>query len=346
MAAASSDSPRPSEALWCEISKGPDVEPSDVDAMVLPVFPSSAVLWPASTVRVGVMEPAHVKMYHDMIMSGSRYVVAPLARLGARPQCGPDAPPESMPQTCWLQRSAAVLRLEELEDHRHKDGMINYVAKHVVNMRASIRRVLNPSSLFVDSPDEKRSDYLRVEVQLLPGSFDTSSINNTLEEDAMEDEETLAELCVGLESLRRLSLELEEPCIPQVSMDGVKQLSSWQLAELWYQTRLRVLEHREKQRVKLAVNEWLQEQKEAGRVFDDPSSAIEAMPERVQQDLWRANQAEGRIAPAVADRDFYEPFLRLMAAVSGKERAALLTTLVGTELKRTQARASIRRVLS
>jgi len=329
------------QRLWHEVSMGPDLEPES-DAVVLPVFPSSAVLWPNNTVRLGVMEPAHEKMYHDMLMSGSRYVVAPLARLGSSPDCSEDASADSLPQSCLLQSTAAVLRLEELEDRRQQGHPLQYVAKHVVNMRASIRRVLNPSALFVSSRDEMRNDYLRVEVDLYPEKFDDPASGA-----AANNEETLKELCDTFSSLRNLSMELEEPPVPEVCVDmaSVQQFSSWQLAELWYQTRLRQLEHRERQRVKLAVNEWLHVQKMQGNAYADPSSAIEAMPDYLRTEVARVNQEDGRVAPSVADLDFYEPFLKLLASPTPEERNELLVGFAAAELKQTQARASIRNVL-
>eukprot|EP00440_Ansanella_granifera_P003875 gb/GFBE01004206.1/.p1 GENE.gb/GFBE01004206.1/~~gb/GFBE01004206.1/.p1 ORF type:complete len:378 (+),score=63.59 gb/GFBE01004206.1/:1-1134(+) len=321
---------------WLEVTRAPDMEAKGT-GRVLPVFPSPSILWPGGVAQFGVIEPAHQRLYQDLLESGARHVVAPLvyspvAHCGAGREGFPQRPDKYS-----LHSVAAVLRLEELQDASESSGgLVKYVAKHLVEGRARIKRALNPSALFETNEDQEKTDYLRVEVELLPEQDPEE------EEASSPAEDTAAELAGAWEELRLLSEQLVEPRFESPLVpEKVAAASSWRLSESWYKLRSQVHNHREQARIATAVNAWIKAEKEQGRLHGNPSKALEHMPQPLLDVVLRLNSPTG----PKFETSFYDPFLRLLAAGGHPKRKELLLQMALEEVKTVRARMSIRDLL-
>jgi len=304
----------PSRALpgsWLEVSSTPTVEPS-ADARVMPVFPAPAVLWPENTVEFCVVEPAHRRLYEDLLMSGARQIVAPFARMFLKEG------------SCLMHDTAAILHLTELKDMTQRTGgTMKYLARHSVVGRASIKRVLNPSALFDTNSDGQRVNYLRVEAEVLP---DTGREPGSMD------------LVQHWTDLAAVSHRIDEPRMGNVSAKEVTTASNWQLAALWYKLQVAVRAHRAEAQVADAVNSWMKQEREQGRLHQDASNALDSLPGPLVDQIKRL---KGPLGPQL-DLMFYEPFLTLLGTSDAHARSQLLEKMAHEELKLTRARASVR----
>jgi len=320
--------------LWVEVSGGPEVE-AEKGATVLPVFPTPALVWPDNIVQLAVADPSQYSLYEHLLMTGRRTIIAPIARLPKT--AGACTGEDGAPSQCWLQGTAAVLHLDELKDATEKSGgKIKYIAKHTVVGRASIEKVLNPSALFEVDEHQLRTDYLRVQVKLHHDDEDP------LQERSSSHAASVSELAGAWDEVGLLAERLGESRHSVSAMESATQhltpeISTWRLANMWHKLRTCVQSNREQNRIAAAVNTWIQQEKDQGRLHCDPGQTLSAMPRQLLEEVTRVNCPIG----LKFDDDFYAPFLRLIAADSASERHALLLDMARDEAKNARARLSI-----
>jgi len=296
---------------WLQVTNTPTVDASE-GARVMPVFPAPAILWPENTVEFCVVEPAHRRLYQDLLTSGAREIVAPFARMFLADG------------SCLMHDTAPVLHLTELKDMTAKtNGAMKYLARHSVVGRASIKRLLNPSALFETDATQQRVNYLRAETEVLQ---DTGRGWGSLE---------LAEYWGDLASVAQ---RIDEPRMGNVSAKEVSAISNWQLSALWYKLQVAVRAHRAEAQVADAVNSWIQKEQEQGRIHKDASDALDTLPRPLLDQIKRL---KGPLGPQF-DLRFYEPFLTLLGTNDARTRKQLLESMALDELKLTRTRASLK----
>jgi len=300
-----------SSGSWLEVTNTPTVEASE-GASVMPVFPAPAILWPESTVEFCVVEPAHRRLYQDLLATGARQVVAPFARMFLADG------------SCLMHDTAPVLHLTELKDMTERtNGAMKYLARHSVVGRASIKRLLNPSALFETDATQQRVNYLRAETEVLQ---DTGRETGS------------PELAQYWGDLAAVAQRIDEPRMSNVSVKEVSAASHWQLAALWYKLRVAVHAHRSEAQVADAVNSWIQKEQEQGRMHKAAGDALETLPQPLLNQIKRL---KGPLGPQL-DMRFYEPFLTLLGTNDAQSRKQLMESMALEELKLTRTRASLK----
>lgn len=300
------------------------------DATVMPVFPQKTIAWPGNTVELKIVEPGHRRMYEDLLLSGKRRILAPLARL---PGTEPAAPAEE----CRLHGMGSVLFLQELKEvSEQTGGAVKYVAKHTVTGRANITRLLNPSALLKTNASAESVDYLQAEVVVM-------------EEPEMEllQTDTAKVLISAWEELRMLSASLDEPRLE--SEQAIKQCilmqSTWQVVHLWERLQVATRTHREKVLVRSAMKEWIEGRQLMGELPQQLPQQLDitsiGMPELLVAAYVRSHSAGG----IEMEGDFWEALLHILAASSAEKRRSLLLQWAQEEIKLLRARAGLRDLL-
>lgn len=301
------------------------------DATVMPVFPLRTIEWPGNKVEIKVDDPAHVRMYQELLESGKRRIVAPLSR-----PADADAQSESAAEK-RLHSMATVLQLEDLKiDEWEKGGAAKYVATHKVVGRAEIVRLLNPSALFEKDNSGAKVSYLQAEVNVLTDP-DAEIVQTA----------TAKQLIDSLEELRKLSERLDEPRLQSelIIKQSVLMTSTWHLIDLWQRLQIASQTHRARAHVHRLLRDWIKGQQSVGRLptplpqhinlaaLDAPASVVEA--------FMRVRNPEG----IDLGSEFWDRLLSMLAAKDAEERWTLLLEWTQEEVNLALARASLHKLM-
>lgn len=317
---------------WVEVK---DRAPANATAgsTVLPIFPLSIVNWPGAQVILKTIHPFQKRMYTDILESGSRRIVVPFTKslpdgkvrfnkMGARDH--------------RIHSVGSVLYLDELQEVKGEDM---YLARHKVEGRCRIKQLLNPSALFEVGPAGIQKDYLRAEVELLETSQDMSN---------SDDEDTVL-LRQTWEGLRKLAERTGEPRLssPDLIEGPLSNSSTWHLAYLWQQLQQQVKKHREKARVASAIDTWISDEQNVGRLPSVMPEQIDAsqlnLPPLLLDHAMKAHKSDG--TDLDDERDFWEPYLRILATDSSAKRVRILLDEALREVEVTRTRALLRDML-
>ena len=146
------------QGSWIEVSESAALEAAE-NATVLPVFPLSSIYWPGTEARLNIIDPAYIKMYDDILLSGSRRFVVPYTRSlpGGRVRYA-----EMAPKDRRLFYIGSLLYLTDLQEVSSQTGdRVKYVVSHEVQGRVRLRRLLNPSALFETDSEGNKVNYLK-----------------------------------------------------------------------------------------------------------------------------------------------------------------------------------------
>lgn len=304
----------PQSSEWLPVVNRPTVETTDENITVLPVFPLSSVYWPGSEATLQIIDPAYRKMYDDILMSGSRRSVVTFTRSlpGGRVRYADMEEGDRR-----LFRIGSLLYLTDLEEvSGQTDGHVKYVAKHEVQGRVQLLRLLNPSALFETDGKGNKVNYLRAEARILPEEKNPG-------EDG--EESWRSELLDSWQDFQSLAQKFEEPHIAGDFFSKVApRVSSGILAAAWQQLQVQTQLVRRQKRAMEEVKKIIEE----GRM-----SQREAL-ELVFQ----------KAGPLDLGWDFWEQLLPLLAANSW-QRGELLLGLVREELKLAKTRFALKEAL-
>lgn len=326
--AASSSSSSPASALqWLQVADLPAQEASP-HAVVMPVFPLSAIEWPGSIVDLNIIDPAYRRMYDDILSSGARRFLVPFTRSlpGGRVRYA-EMPEEDR----RLHAIGSVLFLEDLREVSDITGdAVKYVTRHSVRGRARMLRLLNPSALFKTDSNGNKIDYLRAEVELL----DTIQADAADIEDPTMGTEASEILSHELRQLGEVAQAVNEPRLKGLEMEppSLALMGTWRLAESWMAQQMAVRITRGRSRLLQEAREWIATEQQAGRLPAD--LPVEHMLRGISAGV-----------PELDD-DFWEPLLGLLASSDARERANKLIELARTELQLLRARTSLRAVFT
>jgi len=326
------------DTRWLEMAMDEDEITPKADATVWPVFPLRTIAWPEHTIELKVIEPAHRQLYDDLLRTGRRTFVAPLARLPPGGHASQETPAEER----RIHAIAPVLELLDLQEvGADTGGVVKYIAKHKVVGRARITRILNPSALFETDQAGARVDYLRAEVQPLPDN------EPTLDGETWEFS-VFQELASTWETLRTMSEVLDEPRLPSkdVLENRVYSSSTWQLLEFWQRLQICTQTYRDKACAAGMVTDWVEQQQQLGNLPAELPKQVDASQIGMPQSLMEAVHKLQTTAPVVELRpEFMAPILEVMAEDDYKERVAMLTELAANQVKVLQARIALRNML-
>lgn len=304
----------PQSSEWLPVVNGPTVE-TDENITVLPVFPLSSVYWPGSEATLQIIDPAYRKMYDDILMSGSRRFVVTFTRSlpGGRVRYADMEEGDRR-----LFSIGSLLYLTDLEEvSGQTDGHVKYVAKHEVQGRVQLLRLLNPSALFETDGKGNKVNYLRAEARILPEE----------EKNPGEDgeESWRPELLESWQDFQSLAQKFEEPHIAGDFFSKVApRVSSGILAAAWQQLQVQTQMVRRQKRAMEEVKKIIEE----GRMSQ--KEALELVFQKA--------------GPLDLGWDFWEQLLPLLAANSW-QRGELLLGLVREELKLAKTRFALKEAL-
>lgn len=311
---------------WLEVIKGPQQAPAE-DATVMPVLPLRTIEWPGNKVELTVSDPAHVRMYQDLLASGRRQILAPLAR-GEQLDNG---------DRHKLHSVGVVLQLEDLKIVSEDAGMAKtYKVSHKSMGRAKILRLLNPSALYDKGQKGEILDYLQAEVEVYQDP--KAEVVQTA---------TAKLLMDSLEELRAVSERLDEPRLQSQTIikQSVLATSTWQLMDLWQRLHIAYMTHREKVHVHHVLREWVERQQEAGKLptpLPNQLSLAELdAPESVVKAFMRVRN------PGLVDMgsEFWDRLLQILATNQAQQRWQLLLEWTQEEVNLALARASVKGVV-
>ncbi|CAJ1367021.1 unnamed protein product [Effrenium voratum] len=306
---------------WLPVASTPALEPAD-DATVLPVFPLSSVYWPGSEATLQIIDPAYRKMYDDILMSGSRRFVVTFTRSlpGGRVRYA-EMPEEDR----RLFEIGTVLYLTDLEEvSSQTGGQVKYVAKHEVQDRAQLVRLLNPSALFETDSKGNKINYLKAEVRLLPS-----------EEENTGEETWRGDLLDTWRQLQVLSHQFQEPHLAGSFFSSVApNVSSWVLAAAWQQLRVAT-------QVKRLQKQAMEDVKQYIESGDFKSLTQEEALKKLPPGLLR--RLSGQVD---LDQDFWLALLEILSADSAQQRGEKLAELVEAELKLSRTRFALKQALN
>jgi len=309
---------------WLEVSATEALEPSD-NATVLPVFPLCSLYWPGTEARLNIIDPAYIKMYDDILLSGSRRFVVPFTRSlpGGRVRYAEMAPADRK-----LFEVGSLLYLTDLQEVSSQTGaQVKYVVSHEVQGRVKLVRLLNPSALFETDSNGNKINYLRAEVEILP------------EETDPEPKEAGAwreELLDSWKQLHALARSFEEPRVGEEFFKVGPNVTTWVLAAAWQELQVATQIDRRQKSAIADVEQYLRSMK----AQDAAMTGKEAL-RRLPSGLLRALSGNVDLPP-----DFWEPLLQILAASGVRDRGQLLLELVQNELKLAQTKRSLKEALS
>ncbi|CAK8998959.1 Serine/threonine/tyrosine-interacting protein B [Durusdinium trenchii] len=242
-------------------------------------------------------------MYDDILLSGSRRFVVAFTRSlpGGRVRYAkmPEGDRRLFSVGCW-------------------DGAQKYIAKHEVQGRVQLQRLLNPSALFETDAKGNKVNYLRAEVQLLPEPPLPAN-------DVPSAETWRAELLETWQQLQGLAVSFGEPHLAESFFTEVApRISSGILAAAWQQLQVQTQMVRKQRRAMEEVRKIMEE----GTMSQDEAFA----------------QVLAQSRPTDLDWDFWEQLLPLLAA-EPEQRGPMLQELVRDELKLSKARLSLKEAL-
>lgn len=318
---------------WLELHMEPDVEKSD-GAEILPVFPLRTIEWPGNEVRLKVSEPAHVRLYQDLLMRGGRRLVAPFVAL---PE-GNDSPAAAR-----LFSVGAVLHLEELEEMTEKTGgQVKYIATHSVEGLARLKRVLNPAAILIRNPEGQKVDYMRAEVEMhtvQTREADQADFNSTAS--------LRSKLVDAWEEIRLIAERLNEPRLNSAKYlnERVTSASLCQLADLWQRLGLNLESHRGRQRVQGEVKEWISVQQARGKLPQVLPPQLDIAKLGLPGNLVEAFVKYHSQGSVSTDIRFWEPLLEILVAEGPEERGMLLLQQAEKEARLARARVALKELL-
>lgn len=298
---------------------------------MLPVFPLRTIEWPGNTVELKVIDPAHRRMYEELLWSGKRRVVAPLAKL----PIASDAPETEERR---VHSMAPVLLLQDLKEvSGQTGGVVKYIAKHTVVGRARIQRLLNPSALFETDGTGAKVSYLQAEVEVL-------------EEPKMEllKTSTAKELIDVWEEFRAISESQDEPRLQSEDLikRSVLTTSTWQLADLWQRLLVAIRTYREKARLHAEVREWIRLRQSQGRLPQQLPPRLDAgqigLPQHLREELVKS---QGPIGVEFGS-EFWDQLVTILATDDPETRRELLLQWAHEEVRVSEARKALRGVFS
>jgi len=353
---------------WLHVENGTSIE-SSPDAVILPAFPLTAIDWPGCTVELRIIDPAYRKMYNDLLASGARRFIVPFTKTLL-----PDGRVRyaEMPlEDRRMFRICPVLEFESIKDRsKQTQDDVKYVVQHSVCGLARLKRILNPSALFLldtsgredpfrgdcADPDGKvrhaqgnLGDYLRAEVEFLDDGDVLSGANMTA-----DSAQRLIELWTGI---YERSVQVGEPRMK--SADFIKEhvltSSTWRLAESWRNLKMALWSHRDRILVRRQAWDWIKKEQDAGRLPHDLPPDFNIKEAGLPQSLgrnsflwsvrarkWNAHPGGGHCLPG----DFWDPMLRLLSARNVQERSEILIDMAQEEINLMYARDAVRCALS
>jgi len=193
-----------------------------------------------------------------------------------------------------------------LDELQEVKGEDMYLARHKVEGRCRIKQLLNPSALFEVGPAGIQKDYLRAEVELLETSQDMRN---------SDDEDTVL-LRQTWEGLRKLAERTGEPRLssPDLIEGPLSNSSTWHLAYLWQSVMPEQIDASQLNLPPLLLDHAMKAHKSDGTDLDD-------------------------------ERDFWEPYLRILATDSSAKRVRILLDEALREVEVTRTRALLRDML-
>jgi len=319
------------DSSWFELRVEPEVEESD-ETEVMPVFPLRTIEWPGTDVQLKVGEPAHQKLYQELLLRGGRRIVAPFVLL-----------PEGNVGPARLFAVGAVLHLEELKDMTDKTGgQIKYVATHSIVGLARLKRVLNPAAMLEKNAEGQRLNYMRAEVDMFEfqtREADQADINSTAS--------LRSKLGDVWEEIRLIAERLNEPRLNSARylIERVTTSSFCQLAYLWQRLGLNLESHRGRQRVQGEVKEWILVQQARGKLPQVLPPQLDISKLGLPGPLVEAFEKYHSEGAVSTDIKFWEPLLEILAAEGPEERGALLLQQAQKEARMAQARVALKELL-
>jgi len=316
---------------WLELRVEPDKDESE-EAEVLPVFPLRTIEWPGNEVQLKVSEPAHKRLYQDLLLRGCRRLVAPFVALPGGNE-GPNR----------LFTVGAVLHLEELQDMTEKTGgQFKYIATHSVEGLAQLKRVLNPAAMLTKNSEGRRLNYMRAEIEMLAyqtKEADQAEFNSTASlRSKLED---------AWEEIRLIAERLNEPRLNSARYltERISSSSLCQLADLWQRLGLNLDAHRGRLRVNLQVKEWISVQQARGNLPQVLPQQIDISKLGLPVPLVEAVVKYYSQGAVSTDIVFWEPLLEILVAKGPEERGALLLQQAQKEARMARARVALKDLL-
>jgi len=286
----------------------------DDGVTVLPVFPLSSLYWPGSEATLQIIDPAYRKMYDDILMSGSRRFVVTFTRSlpGGRVRYA-----DMEEEDRRLFSIGSLLYLTDLEEvSGQTGGHVKYVAKHEVQGRVQLLRLLNPSALFETDAQGNKVNYLQAEARILPEE----------KGDVEKGEESWrGELLEAWQEFQALAQKFDEPHIAGDFFSKVAPtVSSGILAAAWQQLQVQTQMVRRQKRAMEEVKKMMEE-----RRISQEEAFAQVLRKSGALDLgW----------------DFWEGLLPLLAA-NADARGEMLMALVREELKLAKTRFALKEAL-
>lgn len=316
---------------WLELRVEPEVEEPE-EAEVLPVFPLRTIEWPGNEVQLKVGEPAHQRLYQDLLLRGGRRLVTPFL---AQTE-GNDGPAR-------LFAVGAVLYLEDLQDMTEKSGgRMKYVATHSVEGLARLKRVLNPGAGLTVNAEGQRLDYMRAEVEMI--AYQTKEADQADFNSTASLRDRLGDVW---EEIRLIAERLNEPRLNSARYlnERITSSSLCQLADLWQRLGLNLESHRGRQRVNLQVKEWILVQQARGNLPQVLPQKLDIAELGLPVPLIEAFVKYHSQGAVSTDIDFWEPLLEILVAEGPEERGALLLRQAEKEASMARARVALKDLL-
>jgi len=321
---------------WLEVLDQPSIDATP-GTTILPVFPLTAIEWPGSTAQLNIIDPAYRRMYDDILMSGARRFMVTFTKSlpGGRVRYA------EMPQEDRrLHAVGSVLYLDDLKEVSERTGgTVKYQAKHTVNGRARLLRLLNPSALFRTDSNGNKIDYLRAEVEFLNDTALVDEARCSRNMGTLANLWTLAKLWGDLFQLYNQAYGLRMDG-GELTGESMAKSSSWRLAEFWQDMQSTVLLQREQMRVHGEFQEWVRtQQQQQPRDLDE---MLKQLPQPLFEAIQRVNSGGGDI---IAESNLWEQLLLILSESTEDSRCMSLVKMAQTEIRLARAAVSLKDVL-